>query len=105
MASTVTDKVNLSGLRVLIVEDDALAALDAAESGGAFVQALGRSCSSRGGCLLAPYPAAYGIARPQLRDGFVTPSATALEQLQVPYALVSGYRGQELENWGPRAGL
>ena len=99
MASMLNDKVNLSGLRVLIAEDDVLAALDVAESMEAF-----------GGEVLGPVAgAAEGIAllrriRPhmafldvQLRDGFVTPLATALEQLEVPYALVSGYRGEELE--------
>ena len=99
MASMLNDKVNLRGLRVLIAEDDVLAALDVAESMEAF-----------GGEVLGPVAgAAEGIAllrriRPhmalldvQLRDGFVTPLATALEQLEVPYALVSGYRGEELE--------
>jgi hypothetical protein len=33
----------------------------------------------------------------QLRDGFVTPLAAVLEQLEVPFTLVTGYRGEELE--------
>jgi DNA-binding LytR/AlgR family response regulator len=99
MASTVNDKVNLSGLRVLIVEDDALAALDVAESVEAFGgEVLGPvAAAAEGVALLRRIRPHMALLDVQLRDGFVTPLATALEQLEVPYALVSGYRGQELE--------
>ena len=69
-----------------------------------------KSVEAIGGEVLGPVAAtAEGIAlvrrtRPhmafldvQLRDGFVTPLAAVLEQLEVPFALVTGYRGEELE--------
>ena len=92
-------EVDLRGLRVLIAEDDFVAALDVADQIEAF-----------GGEVLGPVSAADdGIAlvrrsRPhmalldmQLKDGFVTPLAAALQQLKVPFGLVTGYRGKELD--------
>ncbi len=99
MGATSNDKADLSGLCVLIAEDDFVTALSVVEN----VEAIG-------GEVLGPVAAtAEGIAlvrrtQPhiafldvQLRDGFVTPLAAVLEQLEVPFALVTGYRGEELE--------
>jgi len=100
MVGSRNEKACLIGLCVLIAEDDFLIALDVAEQ----VEALGAE-------VLGPVAAAIdGIAlvrrtRPhlafldmQLRDGFVTPLAGALQQLEVPFALVTGYLGEELGN-------
>jgi hypothetical protein len=78
---------------VLIAEDDVLAALTLLRVRRPSAASIGAGrWSGRGIGSLALDPAAYA-----LRDGFVTPLATALEQLEVPYALVSGYRGEERE--------
>lgn len=86
------------GLRVLIAEDDYIIALDIAEC-----------VESLGGEVIGPVDsAARGIstvnyARPdialldvQLRDGLVTPLAALLLRLDVPFGLITGYRGETL---------
>ena len=98
MMPTSHDKADLTGLCVLIAEDDFILALSLVET----VDALG-------GDVLGPVAAvADGIARirrttpdlafldVQLRDGFVTPLADALTRLGVPFALITGYQGEEL---------
>jgi hypothetical protein len=93
------NEADLRGLDVLIAEDEFLTALDIVQA----VEALG-------GEVLGPVAAiSDGLAlvnrsRPnlalldvQVRDGFVTPLATALDRMDVPFALVTGYQGQELE--------
>ena len=96
LSSTLT--AELTGLRVLVAEDDYFIALDVAEC----VEALG-------GEVIGPVDgAARGIstvnrARPdialldvQLRDGLVTPLAALLLRLDVPFGLITGYRGEAL---------
>ena len=93
-----TLSVDLTGLRVLIAEDDYIIALDMAEC-----------VEARGGEVIGPVDgAAHGISavssdRPdialldvQLRDGLVTPLAAWLHRLDVPFGLITGYRGETL---------
>lgn len=92
-------ETDLRGLWVLIAEDDFIPAMDVAD----MIEACG-------GNVLGPVAAADdGVAlvrcnRPhmalldmQLEDGLVTPIAAVLQTLEVPFGLVTGYRGQELK--------
>ena len=99
MGATSNDKVDLSGLCVLIAEDDFVAALSVAES----VEAMGGevlgpvAATAEGIALVRRTPPHIALLDMQLRDGFVTPLAAVLDQLDVPFGLVTGYRGEEFE--------
>jgi hypothetical protein len=99
MTDTSHGKADLTGLCVLIAEDDFLLALS-----------LEASVEDLGGEVMGPVAmAADGIARVrktapqmafldvQLRDGLVTPLAEVLARLGVPFALITGYQGEELK--------
>ena len=99
MTYTLHGKADLTGLCVLIAEDDFLLALS-----------LEASVEDLGGEVMGPVAmAADGIARVrktaphmafldvQLRDGLVTPLAEVLARLGVPFALITGYQGEELK--------
>ena len=92
-------ETELSGLEVLIAEDDFIAALDLAQSVEAFGgEVLGPVASvSEGLALLQCSRPDLAFLDMQLRDGFVTPLASALDRRSVPFALVTGYQGEELE--------
>jgi hypothetical protein len=93
------DKPDLSGLRVLVAEDEFIAAMDIV----AIVEDLGGellgpvTAVSEGIALLRRDIPHMALLDVQLSDGLVTPLASALERLQVPFALVTGYQGTELE--------
>ena len=92
-------KADLRGLDVLIAEDDFITALDIAQSVEAFGgEVLGPVATVNDGLTLVnrsqPDLALLDV---QLRDGFVTPLAAALDRMDVPFALVTGYQGKELE--------
>ena len=92
-------QAELRGLNVLIAEDDFIVALDLAQS----VEALGGktlgpvAAVSEGLALLQRSRPDLAFLDMQLRDGFVTPLAAALDRLDVPFALVTGYQGEEFE--------
>lgn len=99
MTSTSHGKADLTGLCVLIAEDDFLIAMS-----------LEASVEDLGGSVMGPVAtAAEGIARVrrtephlafldvQLRDGLVTPLAALLTRLGVPFALITGFQGDELK--------
>ena len=92
-------KAELAGLEVLIAEDEFIVALELAQS----VEALGGevlgpvATVSEGLALLQSSRPDLAFLDMQLRDGFVTPLAAALGRLEVPFALVTGYRGEEAE--------
>ena len=99
MGATANDHADLSGLCVLIVEDDFIAALYIAECVNAMGgEVLGPVAATAEGIALVrrtqPHMAFLDM---QLRDGFVTPLAAVLDQLDVPFALATGYQGEELE--------
>jgi two-component system, response regulator PdtaR len=93
------NEADLRGLDVLIAEDEFLTALDIAQA----VEALGGEVLgpvaevSDGLALVNRSQPDVALLDVQLRDGFVTPLATALDRMDVPFALVTGYQGQELE--------
>lgn len=99
MTFTSHGKADLTGLCVLIAEDDFVLALS-----------LEASVADLGGHVMGPVATvAEGIARVrknqphlafldvQLRDGLVTPLAAVLTRLGVPFGLITGYKGEELE--------
>ena len=94
-----TGTAELDGLEVLIAEDEFLVALELAQS----VEALGGevlgpvAAVSEGLALLQSIQPDLAFLDMQLRDGFVTPLAAALGRLEVPFALITGYRGKETE--------
>ena len=103
-------KAELGGLEVLIAEDEFIIALELAQSveahGGAVLGPV--ATVSEGLALLQGSRPDLAFLDMQLRDGFVTPLAAALRRLKVPFALVTGYRGEETERlplrYAPRLG-
>jgi two-component system, response regulator PdtaR len=92
-------ETELTSLDVLIAEDDFITALDLAQSvddlGG---EVLGPVAAvSEGLALLQCSRPVLAFLDMQLNDGFVTPLASALDRRSVPFALVTGYQGEELE--------
>ena len=92
-------QAELRGLDVLIAEDEFIVALDLAQSVVAYGgEVLGPVAAvSEGLALLQRSRPDLAFLDLQLRDGFVTPLAAALNRLDVPFALVTGYQGEELE--------
>jgi CheY-like chemotaxis protein len=92
-------KVDLLGFQVLIAEDDFIAAMDVADT----IEACGGNVSGPvaaaddGVALLRRSRPHMALLDMQLEDGFVTPLATILRQLEVPFGLVTAYRGKELD--------
>ena len=92
-------ETELRGLDVLIAEDEFIVALDLAQSVEAFGgEVLGPVAAvSEGLALLQCSRPDLAFLDMQLNDGFVTPLASALDRRSVPFALVTGYQGEELE--------
>src|SRR3954471_10306139 len=93
------EKIDLRGIRVLIAEDDFFIALELAESLERLgAEVIGSVAGFEDGIALLerrrPHIAFLDM---QLRDGFVTPLAAVLQQLNIPFALVTGYLGKELD--------
>ena len=90
----------LKDLDVLIAEDDFIVALDLAQSvddlGGRVLGPV--AAVSEGLALLQGSQPDLTFLDMQLQDGFVTPLALALNRRNVPFALVTGYQGEELKH-------
>ena len=89
----------LHGLTVLIVEDETLFALEleaiVTEAGGSV---LGPAATvSEALLLLRQETPAVALLDVQLLNGMITPVAEMLRALEVPFILVTGYTGPELQ--------
>jgi two-component system, response regulator PdtaR len=94
-----TNVAALRGLTVLIVEDETLAALELeqiVDSVGC--QVLGPAATvDKALLLLRDNTPDVALLDVQLLDGLITPVAEILQTLGVPFVLVSGYTGAELQ--------
>ena len=100
MASSHKHLSDLCSLRVLVAEDDCIVALDLAESierlGGEVIGPV--DSAARGASIVNRLRPDLAFLDVQLRDGLVTPLAALLTRLDVPFGLISGYRGDALED-------
>jgi DNA-binding LytR/AlgR family response regulator len=100
MGYSQAEQVDLGGLRVLIAEDEFFAALELAERiegfGGEVIGSVAAAVD--GMAVLDRERPDMAFLDVQLRDGFVTPLAAALQGLGIPFVLVTGYLGEELED-------
>lgn len=87
------------GLRVLVVEDESLAALEleqTLEEAGCIV--LGPVATVEAALtLLTDNVLGAALLDVQLLNGMITPVAERLRSLAVPFVLISGYTGPELQ--------
>jgi two-component system, response regulator PdtaR len=94
-----TNVAVLHGLTVLVVEDGTLVALELEQivnTAGCHV--LGPAATvGEALLLLRDNTPAVALLDVQLVDGMITPVAEILQTLGVPFVLVSGYKGPELQ--------